>query len=101
MLNVFSTTLVGSKPVSYTHLDVYKRQVCTTCLQAFRLLTLYLKPVLPAVAARVEAFLNVPPMAFADAASLLPAGHTIGNYEHLMTRVDIKQLEMLFEPRCV
>ena len=84
--------------LTQAQVDQRLQDVCTTCLQAFRLLTLYLKPVLPAVAARVEAFLNVPPMAFADAASLLPAGHTIGNYEHLMQRVDIKQLEMLFEP---
>ncbi len=74
------------------------QEVCTTCLQAFRLLSLYLKPVLPALVARVETFLNVAPMTFADAASLLPAGHTIGHYEHLMQRVDQKQLDMLFEP---
>ena len=74
------------------------QEVCTTCLQAFRLLSLYLKPVLPALVARVETFLNVAPMAFADATSLLPAGHTIGHYEHLMQRVDQKQLDMLFEP---
>jgi methionyl-tRNA synthetase len=74
------------------------QEVCTTCLQAFRLLSLYLKPVLPALVARVETFLNVAPMTFADAASLLTAGHTIGHYEHLMQRVDQKQLDMLFEP---
>lgn len=74
------------------------QDVCTTCLQAFRLLTLYVKPVLPALATKVEAFLNIPALGFADAASLLPAGHTIGNYEHLMQRVDAKQLDMLFEP---
>ncbi len=70
---------------------------CTTCIEAFRLLTLYLKPVLPALAAQVEAFLNVQPLAFADAPALLGAGHAIGAYQHLMQRVDIKQLEALFE----
>ncbi|MDP3422761.1 MAG: methionine--tRNA ligase [Burkholderiaceae bacterium] len=72
--------------------------VCTTSLQAFRLLTLYLKPVLPALATQVEAFLNVAPLVFADAAKLLPAGHTIGTYEHLMRRVDTPQIDKLFEP---
>ena len=72
--------------------------VCTTCLQAFRLLSLYLKPVLPALVARVETFLAVPPLTFADAAHRLPAGHTIGSYEHLMQRVEQKQLDQLFEP---
>ncbi len=70
---------------------------CTTCIEAFRLLTLYLKPVLPALAAQVEAFLNVQPLTFADAPALLGAGHAIGAYQHLMQRVDIKQLEALFE----
>ena len=70
---------------------------CTTCIEAFRLLTLYLKPVLPALAAQVEAFLNVAPLTFADAPALLGEGHAIGAYQHLMQRVDIKQLEALFE----
>lgn len=70
---------------------------CTTCIEAFRLLTLYLKPVLPALASQVEAFLNVQPLTFADAPALLGEGHAIGAYQHLMQRVDIKQLEALFE----
>ena len=37
--------------------------VCTACIEAFRLLTLYLKPVLPALAAQVEAFLSSAPLA--------------------------------------
>ena len=36
-------------------------------------------------------------MTFADATTTLAAGHVIGNYEHLMQRVDIKQLDALFE----
>ncbi|MEK8045090.1 methionine--tRNA ligase [Ideonella margarita] len=71
--------------------------VCSTCIEAFRLLTIYLKPVLPALAAQVEAFLNVPPLNFADAARAL-GGHTIGNYQHLMQRVDAKLLEELLTP---
>ncbi|WP_295371727.1 methionine--tRNA ligase [uncultured Pseudacidovorax sp.] len=72
--------------------------VCTTCIEAFRLLTLYLKPVLPALAAQVEAFLNVGPLQWADAARARGAGHAIGDYKHLMTRVDPKVLEQLFTP---
>ena len=71
--------------------------VCTTCIEAFRLLTLYLKPVLPALAAQVEAFLKIEPLAWGDAARSL-GHHTIGEYAHLMQRVDAKQLESLFEP---
>lgn len=71
--------------------------VCSTCIEAFRLLTIYLKPVLPALASQVEAFLRVPPLGFDDAASALGA-HTIGTYQHLMQRVDEKLLDALFEP---
>jgi methionyl-tRNA synthetase len=78
--------------------DVRLHDVCTVCIEAFRLLSLQLKPVLPALAAQVEAFLNVSPFTFAQANSLLGAGHAINAYQHLMQRVDIKQLEALFEP---
>ncbi len=81
-----------------TGMDARLQDVCTVCIEAFRLLTIDLKPVLPALAAQVEAFLNVSPLQFSDAAVALGAGHTIGNYQHLMQRVDIKQLEALFEP---
>ena len=78
-------------------LDARLQDVCTTCLQAFRLLSLYLKPVLPALAAKVEGFLKVASLTFADAQQPLPPGHVIASYEHLMQRVDAKQLEALFE----
>ena len=79
-------------------MDTRLHDVCTTCIEAFRLLTLYLKPVLPALAAQVEAFLQSPPLGFADTARLLGKGHAINTYQHLMQRVDVKQLEALFEP---
>ena len=72
--------------------------VCTVCIEAFRLLTIALKPVLPALAAQVEAFLGVPPLVFGDAARALGAGHAIQPYQHLMQRVDPKMLDALFEP---
>jgi len=72
--------------------------VCTTCIEAFRVLTVLLKPVLPHLAAQVEGFLNIAPMTFANASQPLGAGHTIGEYKHLMQRVDPKMLEALFEP---
>ncbi len=70
--------------------------VCSVCIEAFRILTIYLKPVLPALAAKVEGFLQVPPLQFADAARSV-AGQTIGSYTHLMQRVDAKQLDALFD----
>ncbi|OWT74749.1 MULTISPECIES: methionine--tRNA ligase [unclassified Achromobacter] len=78
-------------------MDERLQAVCSTCIQAFRLLTIYLKPVLPALAARVETFLAVAALQSGDAATLLPAGHAIAPYQHLMQRVDPKLLEQLFD----
>ena len=75
------------------------QEVCTTCIEAFRLLTICLKPVLPVLAEQVAAFLKVAPLTFTDAVKVLPAGHTIGEYKHLMQRVDMAQLEALFSPK--
>ena len=77
--------------------DAALHDVCTVCIEAFRLLTLYLKPVLPALAAQVEAFLRIEPLRWGDAARAMGA-HTIGDYRHLMQRVDPKMLDALFEP---
>jgi len=68
--------------------------VCTTNLNLFRLLTLYLKPVLPALAEKAEKFLNIPPMTWNDVGMELTQ-HAINPYEHLATRVDPKQVEAL------
>jgi methionyl-tRNA synthetase len=77
-------------------MDGRLHDVCSACIEAFRLLTLYLKPVLPALALNVESFLQIEPLQFADASRLLGAGHTINAYQHLMQRVDVKQLDALF-----
>jgi len=76
--------------------DALLQDVCSTCIEAFRVLTIYLKPVLPALAANVEAFLKVSPFTFADVEQPLGA-HVIGEYKHLMQRVDPKLLDALFE----
>jgi len=77
--------------------DAALHDVCTVCIEAFRLLTLYLKPVLPKLAADVEAFLKIEPLHWADTARAL-GQHQIGEYKHLMQRVDAKLLDTLFEP---
>jgi methionyl-tRNA synthetase len=71
--------------------------VCSACVALFRDLTLYLQPIMPDVAKKVRAFLNVPGDAFVwgDIAHALPVGHTIAPYTHLMTRVDEAQIDAL------
>jgi len=76
--------------------DSALQQACSDSIQIFRILSIYLKPVMPALAKQVEHFLRVPDLIWADAKRLLPAGHAIGEYKHLMQRVDDKQLDALF-----
>jgi methionyl-tRNA synthetase len=80
--------------------DAALHEACTVCIEAFRVLTVYLKPVLPALAAQVEAFLGIAPLQWADAQRAMHTGgtHRINEYKHLMQRVDPKQLDALFEP---
>jgi len=72
------------------------QDVCSRALHGFKLLTVLLAPVLPAVAARVaqQLFGLDRPFLWSDAA-VLP--ERINPYEHLMTRVDPRQLDALFE----
>ena len=77
-------------------MDAALHDVCSVCIEAFRLLTIYLKPVLPALAVQVEAFLKVEPLRWSDSARAL-GSHQIGAYQHLMQRVDLAKVEQLFE----
>jgi hypothetical protein len=70
---------------------------CSNALNLFRLLAILLKPVLPALAAKVEAFLNVAPSSGTTATRVLAAGHAINAYQHLLTRVEKKQVDALVE----
>eukprot|EP01034_Spumella_vulgaris_P024296 gene24296-30617_t len=76
-------------------------EVCTACIEAFRFITIFLKPVLPNLAKEVETFLNSPPLGWLDLNAPLGYGHTINAYQHLMQRVTPEQLEALFEPPAV
>jgi methionyl-tRNA synthetase len=70
---------------------------CSTALRAFRDLVLLLAPVLPATAEKVRGFMNLPATDWAALATPLPEGHQINAYQHLLTRVDPKQLDALFD----
>ncbi|MFC7288082.1 methionine--tRNA ligase [Herminiimonas glaciei] len=73
------------------------QEVCSRLLEAFRILTIYLKPVLPALAKQVEAQLNIAPLEWPHIITPLPHGHQINPYVHLMTRVEPKMLDALFD----
>lgn len=72
--------------------------VCSTCISMFRDLTVYLAPVLPQLAANAGEMFNFNAGDWKALAKLLPAGHEIKPYKHLMTRIDPKQMDALLEP---
>jgi methionyl-tRNA synthetase len=71
-------------------------QVCTAAIELFRLLTIYLKPVLPQLASNVETFLNIAPLSLRDVNRPI-ISHRINPYQHLMTRIDQKQIDAMIE----
>jgi methionyl-tRNA synthetase len=70
---------------------------CSEAINIFRILTLYLKPVLPELAKAVENLLNIPALKWRDAAQTLPEGHQIKQYQHLMTRIEEQQIAALIQ----
>ena len=71
------------------------QRVCSVTLEAFRMLSLYLKPVIPHVAAGVETFLSLAPFSWDDITTPLSSKNPINAYKHLMTRVEAPQIEAL------
>ncbi|MGE5616243.1 MAG: methionine--tRNA ligase subunit beta, partial [Bacillota bacterium] len=79
--------------------DAALQWFCTLYLELFRILTIYLKPVLPKVAEEVEAFLALAkPLTWEDVDNPLKPGHTVQSYRHLVSRIDPKQIDQLLEP---
>ncbi|KND59813.1 Methionyl-tRNA synthetase [Candidatus Burkholderia verschuerenii] len=70
-------------------------ETCSVSLEAFRLLSLALKPVLPKLIEAVESFLGIAPLVWSDADKPLSSAHAVNAYKHLTTRVDPKQIEAL------
>ena len=71
------------------------QRVCSITLEAFRMMSLYLKPVIPQVATGVEEFFSLPPLAWSDINTPLSSKSSIKPYKHLMTRVEAPQIEAL------
>jgi len=74
--------------------DTRLQQVCSVLVNAFTALARYLAPVLPQLAGRVQALTGADLKDWHNAANVA----AIQPYQHLMQRVDVKQLDALFEP---
>ena len=72
------------------------RTTLTAVLNAVKVLTVYLKPVLPEFAAKIEQFLAVDPLAFADVDATLE-NHKINNFVRLIERIEKEKVEAMVE----
>ncbi|WP_416426381.1 methionine--tRNA ligase [Pseudomonas sp. App30] len=70
--------------------------VCALGVNLFRQLVIFLKPVLPQLAADAEAFLNVAPLTWADHATLL-ANHQLNPFQALMSRIDPVKVQAMVD----
>ena len=77
--------------------DAELHRVCSICLEAFRILTVYLSPVLPTVAEKAYAFLNIASQMWTDVATPLSSANAINAYKHMLTRVEPTHVDKLLE----
>ena len=71
-------------------------EITSLAINLFRVLMTYLKPVLPEMAEKSEAFLNVDSLNWGDIKSPL-LGHQINKFKPLMTRIEDQQIEAMIE----
>lgn len=72
------------------------REVLTSILNVFRLLSIYLAPVLPKYADRVAKLMNEKTYVWGDVARTL-TNHQIGEYEHLAVRIELPKIQKMIE----
>ncbi|ALA25692.1 methionine--tRNA ligase [Piscirickettsia salmonis] len=70
--------------------------VCSMGINLFRLLTLYLKPVLPELSQHAEEFLNIDSLSWADSQQPL-LNHPINTFKPLMKRIETAQIDKIIE----
>lgn len=70
------------------------QQVCSQGINMFRALMVFLKPILPATAERTEAFLNIPPLQWADAMTPL-RDHKINAFKPMLQRIESSAVEAM------
>ena len=91
--------IAAHEPWKHVHDPAHSGEVhgvCSLGVNVFRALAIYLKPILPAMAERAEAFLQVPALAWEDAATPLRE-HRIAPYQPLLTRLHAKALDRVVQ----
>lgn len=86
-----------AKQIDEIQLELALHLVSSITIECFRILTIFLKPILPMLAQKAESFLNVEPLQWEDLWKTLPQGHKIKSYEHLMVRIDRKKIDAMIK----
>ncbi|MGV6809299.1 MAG: methionine--tRNA ligase [bacterium] len=72
------------------------QRICTQGINQFRVIMLYLRPILPQLAAESDAFLNQSELCW-DSIQAPLLNHKINKFKALMTRIDKKQIDAMLE----
>jgi methionyl-tRNA synthetase len=72
------------------------RTTLTAIINAVRILAIYLKPILPLFAEKIEKILNIRPLLFADVDNVLE-NHKINEYIRLAERVEKQKVDAMIE----
>jgi methionyl-tRNA synthetase len=72
------------------------RNALTAALEAFRLITLFVKPVLPGFASTVEKHLNIPSLSW-ESIEITLENHQIATFEHLARRIEKEEIDMIID----
>jgi len=86
-----------NRPWATIKTDLEKtRATLTAVINAVKILTIYLKPILPKYVEKVEKFLNVDELSFADVKNILE-NHKITDFQRLFERIDKEQVNAMIE----
>jgi methionyl-tRNA synthetase len=66
-------------------------QICSTCLHAFRLLSIFLTPIIPDLTSKIALFFKETP--YDNFSNIEIEANAINKYEHLMQRLESKDIE--------
>ncbi len=84
------------KLIKETGQEKQVQAICSLGIHLFRILIIYLKPVLPVLAKKAETFLNIPPLQWQDIHTTL-LGHQINTFNPLMQRLEEQQINTMLE----
>jgi methionyl-tRNA synthetase len=76
--------------------EVQTKQVLAAALNVFRVMSVYLKPILPSYVAKVEKLFDEAPYAW-DSAQKVLENHALSKFDHLLQRVDPKKVQDMIE----